>query len=179
MSSRLHHFHSGYCPLSLPSHPFAHNGRWHDNMLYQAPSFVYHRQRIGCRENNLSVAMSRRGCLLPLGALSWPGYGWKGSVGGWRRPPWLWWVRCCKISLDFVCVLKCEILAGNISSQKTTVSALPFQVSYARGLDTRQVVASCDHTVHVPAKSQACIEKREEKAKAKKGRIWVLVDRDW
>ena len=105
-------------------------------------------------------------------------YGWKGSVGGWRRPPWLWWVRC-KISLDFVCVLKCEILAGNISSQKTTVSALPFQVSYARGLDTRQVVASCDHTVHVPAKSQACIEKREEKAKAKKGRIWVLVDRDW
>ena len=37
------HFHSGYCPLSLPS--------WHDNMKYQAPSFVDRRRRIGRREN--------------------------------------------------------------------------------------------------------------------------------
>ena len=81
MSSRLHHFHSGYCPLSLPSHPYAHNGRWHDNMLYQAPSFVDHRRRIGCRESYLSVAMSRRGCLLPLGVISWTDLLRMGSVG--------------------------------------------------------------------------------------------------
>jgi len=67
------------------------------NMLKQAMPIEHHRRKISRRENYLSVGISRRGCLLPLGALSWPGYMVEGLRRGLRRRPWSTqrrWILC-------------------------------------------------------------------------------------